>query len=145
MARIPIWLIWEVLSKIMSHPVKTIEKNVFQISGPTLEISQVVLKYNCTDNQSKDFDQINCWQGSLFTITLCILSLWDTPNVHFGQMSALAKCPLCQMSKTPVLFLSPVSFSLSLFLSLSLSFSLFLYLSIYLSIYLIFSLSEISV
>ena len=42
----------------MSHPVKTIEKNVFQISGPTLEISQVVMKYNCTDNQSKDFDQI---------------------------------------------------------------------------------------
>ena len=108
----------------MSHPVKTIEKNVYQISGPTPEISQVLLKYNCTDNQSKDFDQINCWQGSLFTITLCILSLWDTPNVHFGQMSALAKCPLCQMSKTPVLFLSPVSFFFSLFLSI--------YLSIYL-------------
>ena len=37
-------------------PCKTIEKVLFQISGPTLEISQVLLKYK----QSKDFDQINC-------------------------------------------------------------------------------------
>ena len=52
------------------------EKSIIDF-GPTPEILRVLLKYN----QSKDFEQINCWQGSLFTVTLYMLSVCLFPNL----------------------------------------------------------------